>query len=251
MICAKVARLLPDPQSLRQDKLALVGELLADASHECNNQLAFVLSNLQNLAEYGDELARVVGAYRDRVREAGLGDAQLVRLEADVDLDFLLEDAGRAARDGLHGATRLRDMLKLLARLGEDEPADSPLIDLGKVVRQVLTVEAKSLSLRAELTTELETEATVCAPPSLVARAIVVMVKDAILSFDDGRRDGKRLLVRMERRGPQVAVVVAPTGGRGSGSGRDLRLAELAAEAMGGALAIEPERTTLILPVAS
>src|SRR5512143_1367603 len=101
----------------RRDRLALVGELVSDVSHECNNQLAFVLSNLQNLAEYADELAQIIGAYGERIRAAGLRDPSLAKLEADVDLDFLLQDAGRAAREGLEGASRLRDVLRTLSRL--------------------------------------------------------------------------------------------------------------------------------------
>jgi signal transduction histidine kinase len=127
----------------QRERMALVGELLFDASHELNNQLAFVLSNLQNLGEYGDDLARVVGAYRARLKAAGVSDPELERLETEVDLEFLLEDAGRAAREGLAGATRLRDVLRVLGRLGEDEPADKPLMDLPKTVRQVLGVLAK------------------------------------------------------------------------------------------------------------
>src|SRR5215470_13529353 len=93
----------------RRDRLALVGELVTDVSHECNNQLAFVLSNLQNLAEYSDELAQLIAGYRSRVSAAGLRDPGLVKLESEMDLEFVLEDAGRAAREGLEGASRLRD----------------------------------------------------------------------------------------------------------------------------------------------
>src|SRR5215468_12081906 len=61
----------------RRERLALVGELVSDVSHECNNQLAFVLSNLQNLAEYADELEKLVSGYRERVKAAGLRDTGL------------------------------------------------------------------------------------------------------------------------------------------------------------------------------
>jgi len=134
-----------------RERLALVGELLADASHELNNQLAFVLSNLQNLAEYGDDLSRVVAAYRDRMNAMGAKDAALSKLETDVDLDFLLDDAGRAARDGLSGATRLRDILRVLSRLTEDEPADRPLIDLAKGAELPGRVTALRKQLAADL----------------------------------------------------------------------------------------------------
>lgn len=231
-----------------REKLALVGELLADASHELNNQLAFVLSNLQNLAEYGDDLARVVAAYRDRVSAMGAMDAALGKLETDVDLDFLLEDAGRAARDGLAGATRLRDILRVLSRLSDDEPADRPLIDLAKSVRQVLAVEAKAINLRTQLRAEIEVDGTIAAPPALVTRAVAVILKDALGAFDPGQREQNQLAVRVERRPGALAVVVERTGGRKDGSG--LALAARAAKSMGAELVTEPLRTTLVFPEA-
>jgi signal transduction histidine kinase len=232
-----------------REKLALVGELLADASHELNNQLAFVLSNLQNLAEYGDDLARVVTAYRDRLAKAGGGqDPALAKLETDVDLDFLLEDAVRAARDGVAGATRLRNILRVLSQLTEDEPADRPLIDLGKAVRQVLAVEAKAINLRAQLRAEVDIDGSIAAPPALVTRAAAVMLKDALGAFDPAAREQNQLTVRVERRPGALALVVEREGGRRDGRG--LALAAHAATSMGAELIAEPMRTTLVFPEA-
>jgi signal transduction histidine kinase len=228
--------------------MALVGELLFDASHELNNQLAFVLSNLQNLAEYGDELQRVMTAYRARLLASGARDDALDQLEAEVDLDFLLEDAGRAAREGLAGATRVRDVMRVLARLGEDQPVDRPLMDLPKTVRQLLAVEAKTISLRAQLDADLALEATVAAAPSLVTRAVAVLVKDALDAFDPRDKDRNRLVLRLERRGPMAALVVERHGG--GASGRRLALAEEAARGMDAELVVEDARVTLLVPVA-
>ena len=232
----------------QRDRMALVGELLFDASHELNNQLAFVLSNLQNLAEYGDELARVMSAYRVRLAASGIHDPALEKLEAEVDLAFLLEDAGRAAREGLAGATRVRDVMRVLARLGEDQPADRPLMDLPKTVRQVLGVEAKTISLRAQLESDLAMEATVAAAPSLVTRAVAVLVKDALDAFDPAAKDRNRLVVRLEARGPRAALVVERHGGGEAGA--RLPIAQEAARAMDGELVVEPTRVTLLVDIA-
>jgi len=231
----------------QRERMALVGELLFDASHELNNQLAFVLSNLQNLGEYGDDLARVVGAYRARLKAAGVSDPELERLETEVDLEFLLEDAGRAAREGLAGATRLRDVLRVLGRLGEDEPADKPLMDLPKTVRQVLGVLAKTISLRAQLETRLELEATVAASPSLVTRAVATLIKEALDGFDPRERERNRLAVRLEARGAHVALIIERQGG--SANGRGVALAQAAARGMDAELVVEPGRTTLLIPL--
>ena len=229
----------------RRDRLALVGELVSDVSHECNNQLAFVLSNLQNLAEYADELAQLVSGYRDRVKAAGLRDAVLAKLESEMDLEFVLDDAGRAAREGLEGASRLRDVLRTLSRLGADEPSDPQLIDLAKTVRHAVSFKVKTIGIRAQLEMVLLDEAPAFVSAALVTRAVVVMMKDALAAFGSRPRCENHMKLALERRGDRYALTVEHNGAE-SGSG--LGIAEEAARLLEGELTIEPGRETLFLP---
>lgn len=230
---------------MRRDRLALVGELVGDVSHDCNNQLAFVLSNLQNLAEYADDLARLVGAYRARIRDAGLRDASLARMETDMDLEFVLEDAGRAAREGLEGASRLREVLRTLARLGTDEPNEPQLIDLAKTVHQAASFQTKTIGIRAQLRLNLLESAPVLAPASAVMRAVVVLIKNALAAFGDRSRSDNHLAISLERTPGGYILTVAHDG---TGPGIGIELAQSAAAEIGGRLAIESGRTTLFVP---
>jgi signal transduction histidine kinase len=229
----------------RRDRLALVGELVGDVSHECNNHLAFILSNLQNLAEYADELARLVAMYRDRVKAGGLRDAALAKLEADMDLDFVLEDAGRAAREGLEGAVRLRDVLRTLSRLGNDEPQDPQLIDLAKTVRHAVSFETKTVALRAQLSLEILDEAPAFASAALVTRSVIVLVKAALTAFGERDRAENTVRVALERGGGCYAIRVEHNGGEPT---IGIELAEEAARIMKGMIVRQRDRATLYLP---
>jgi hypothetical protein len=232
----------------RQARHALAGELLADARHECNNQLAYVLSNLQNLIEYADDLARVVAAYRARVGAAGLVDPELIQLEAEADLDFLLDDAGRAAREGLVGATRLRDILRVLARISDDEPGERPLLALGRIVQQVVGIEHKAIGLRARLELAIEPEGSVAGAPSLVIRLVVLLVKHALARLDARGREQNLLRLAVGRREGRLALVVELAGSvTPDPDPRALERAASAAAELGGELLVEPLRTTLYL----
>src|SRR5262249_44699849 len=153
----------------------------------------FVLSNLQNLAEYSDELAELVGAYRERVKQAGLRDPSLAKLENEMDLEFLLQDAGRAAREGLEGAARLRDVLKPLARPGTDEGSDPKMIDLAQTVRHAVSFKTKTVNIRADLAMELLTQAPAFASSALVTRAVIVLIKDAMAAFGTRERSKNQM----------------------------------------------------------
>jgi hypothetical protein len=230
--------------------LALVGELLNDAAHELNNQLAFVLSNLQNLAEYGEALERVVAAYRERVRAAGLSDPQLAALEAEVDLDFLLQDAGRAAREGLTGAARIRDILRIVGRAGEGESGERPLVDLGRAVTQVLGVETKAIAACAQLVRDVALEGSVAAPPAVLTRALAAIVKDGCARLDPAGRDGNTLRVSIARRGARLVASVERRGVEREGAAHHLDIARAAAAVLGAELVVDGPRTELALPEA-
>lgn len=229
----------------RRERLALVGELVSDVSHECNNQLAFVLSNLQNLAEYADELEKLVSGYRDRVKAAGLRDTGLAKIESEMDLEFVLQDAGRAAREGLEGAARLRDVLRTLSRLGVDEASDPQLIDLAKTVRHAASFKTKTVAIRADLTMDLLAQAPAFASSALVTRAVVVMIKDALAAFGTRSRAENKMKLILERSGDRYAIRVEHNGPE-KGSG--LTIADEAALLLDGELVSEPGRTTLFLP---
>lgn len=213
------------------ERHALTGELLADAGHECNNQLAFILSNLQNLVEYADDLVEVIAAYKRRVTP----DAELAELEQRADLDFMLSDVGRAARDALEGANRLREILRVLATLGTDDPG---VVDLGSLVKEVLSVQGKPLAIRARLEVDVETPGRVEGAPSLLARLVLAMLKHAVPTVGKGvvrvnvARDGERMALSVERAGGLPPVGDAVQG--------------LAAR-VGGELVAAPERLTLLL----
>jgi hypothetical protein len=222
-----------------------VGELVSDVSHECNNQLAFVLSNLQNLAEYADELAQLVTDYRSRVTAAGLRDPVLAKMESEMDLEFLLQDAGRAAREGLEGASRLRDVLKTLSRLGADEPSDPQLIDLVKTVRHAASFKVKTVGIRSHFEMELLETAPAFLSAALVTRALVVMVKDTLAGFGARPRVQNKIKIVLARSDGRYALRIEHNA---SENGSGLAIAEEAATLLGGELVVEDGRTTLYLP---
>src|SRR5262249_61165637 len=130
-----------------------------------------VLSHRRNPAGSGGEVARLVGACRQRVKAAGLRDPALAKLENEMDLEFVLQDAGRAAREALDGATRLRDVNRTLSRLSGLEPSEPQLIDLAKTVRVAAGFQTKTVNIRAALALELVDEAPAFAAAAAVTRA--------------------------------------------------------------------------------
>ena len=162
-----------------------------------------------------------------------------------MDLEFVLKDAGRAAREGLEGASRLRDVLRTLSRLGADEPSDPQLIDLVKTVRHAASFKVKTVGIRAHFDMELLETAPAFVSAALVTRALVVMVKDALAAFGARARVENRMKIVLTRGDGRYCLRIEHNGAdKGSG----LAIAEEAAALLGGELVVEDGSTTLYLP---
>ncbi|MGD9364081.1 MAG: ATP-binding protein [Desulfobacteraceae bacterium] len=137
---------------MQQEKMAAIGQLSAGMAHEINNPLGFILSNLNTLKDYGDDLDALMQQYRHLTALCG-DDAhngclsairsQCKTIEAkenELDGAFLLADLPVLISESLTGAKRIQKIvqdLKTAARPGEyqQEP-----INVHESIDAVLTI---------------------------------------------------------------------------------------------------------------
>jgi two-component system NtrC family sensor kinase len=116
-------------------KLQGLGQIAAGVAHEINNPVGFVLSNLGTLRLYHQDLSRAIRAGREVVEQISVGKgaakalSEYRRIEAEADLEYVLEDFGKAIDECRAGGERIRDIVKSLREFshageGEAKPAD-------------------------------------------------------------------------------------------------------------------------------
>jgi len=142
---------------MQSDRLASIGQLAAGVAHEINNPVGYINSNLGTLAEYVDDLFRLLDAYQ--ALETPDGDADVLRrsireLRESIQLDFLREDLGSLVAESREGVSRVRQIiedLKDFSRAGEGE---REALDLNRAMERTLNIVHNELKYKAEVVLE-------------------------------------------------------------------------------------------------
>lgn len=155
-------------QMIHSEKMASIGQLAAGVAHEINNPIGFVSSNVNTLSEYQAEINRLLKAYRKVIESArevispnednfSLSE-QMKRIrdmEAEMDINFIMDDVHGLIQDSLEGANRIRKIvadLKDFAHPGEDDTCQ--LVDINNCLESTLNVVWNEIKYKATVTKE-------------------------------------------------------------------------------------------------
>jgi two-component system, NtrC family, sensor kinase len=226
---------------LQTERLAFVGRVAADLSHEINNPTAFIIANLEYIAE----------------NALGAAPASLA------------EELRQSALDALEGARRIARVVQdMKGLLRGEEPVYRPL-DLNVPVRFALRMSARQLE-KASVETSLAKDVTVLGDEGRLGQVFVNLLVNAAHALSGHREP--RVSVSTERIGDQVRAVVSDNGpgiarrdqGRifdaffstksaAAGTGLGLSISREIVRRHGGELSVESEegrgcRFTILLP---
>ncbi|NTV30278.1 MAG: ATPase [Candidatus Omnitrophica bacterium] len=134
-------------QLAQWDKLAALGQLLANVAHEINNPVGFVSNNLEVLRNYVDVYLKMLSLtvkLRESVErkawaEADAVAAEIRRYEESVNLDYMIEDADQLLRQSQEGIGRIGKLVgDLRAFAREDSCRKDELVAVEHILDTVL-----------------------------------------------------------------------------------------------------------------
>ncbi len=144
-------------QMLQGQKLQAIGQLSAGIAHEINNPVGYILSNLNTLGEYCQDLRRLLRvattAADAQKQDQDPADAlrEFRRIAEDVQAEHLLADLGDIVADCKLGGEKIRDIVRSLREFSHvDEGALRPT-DLNKCLEDALRICWNELKYKAEV----------------------------------------------------------------------------------------------------
>ncbi len=168
------------------ERLASMGLLAASMGHEINNPLAYVLSNVEDLAQLLPKLAAVTlrcsaglrGAVGEQAFTAIVGEDSLLLEPA------ALHEASERARDALDGARRITRISKALGTFARVEDSDLCKVDLQQAIESAIAMTSNEIRFRATLVLDFASLPSVWASEGKLSQVFLNLLINASHAMD-------------------------------------------------------------------
>ena len=229
-------------QLIHSDRLASIGLLAAGVAHEINNPLAYVLPNLERLAEGLASPSPDLAALQDNVRGA------------------------------LDGVRRVQKIVRDLGSFAREARDDTTATDVDAAVESALLLAESELRFRARVTRDLAARSRVRANEGRLVQVLLNLVVNAAHAIPEGDAAAHEVKVTTRDAPGEVRITVSDTGegiarehlprlfdpffttkAPGAGSGLGLSVCQSIVSSFGGRIEVDSTRGvgsafTVVLP---
>jgi two-component system, NtrC family, sensor kinase len=197
-------------QLLQSEKMASIGQLAAGVAHEINNPIGFVSSNLGSLRGYIEPVFGLLALLK-RLPPAVLPDelsAELDRVDALVDLDFVQEDLPQLLNESEEGLSRVKKIVQDLKDFSRVDHADWQDADLNSGLDSTLNVVMNEVKYKAEVRKNYG----VLPPVRCIAAQLNQVFMNLIVNAAHAIPERGTITLTTRTEGDWVCVEVADTG---------------------------------------
>ncbi len=203
-----------EAQLAQADRLSSMGMLAAGVAHEINNPLAYVLYNLESLADDLPELLAAVRRFRARMVDR-LGPEIVGDVAGDADRQMnpvLLNDVRARLDDAFEGARRIRDIARGLGTFSRVEKDQIVPVDLMHVIEAALNMCFNEIKYRARVVKDYGRVPTVLASEGRLSQVFLNLLINAAHAIDEGDAERNQIRVRTWAEDEAVCAEVADSG---------------------------------------
>lgn len=184
-----------ESQLLQSEKMASVGQLAAGVTHEINNPMGFIQSNLGTLSEYVEDLTKLIAAYtkleeavtEGNIEKAQVQNGELTKKKEELDLEFLFEDIENLVSESRDGADRVRKIVQNLKDFSHIDKEEKTATDLNKGLESTLNIAWNEIKYKAKVEKEYgDLPEVLCYPMELNQVFLNVLVNAAQAIEDKG-----------------------------------------------------------------
>lgn len=205
-------------QLVQSEKMASLGQMVAGVSHEINTPLGYVRSNNEIVSTSMQEVAMLLGSYRDALAlldnpaadfEATARALQeLEQLKAELEPDTLLEELQQLVADNHHGLAQIGELVANLKDFSRLDRSRTEFVNLNDGLDAALNICQGQLKHRIEVVRDYGELPEIECAPSQVNQVFLNLITNAGQAMGDAgrltlitRHEADRVLVRIRDTG--------------------------------------------------
>jgi two-component system NtrC family sensor kinase len=125
---------------VHQEKMLSLGRLVAGIAHELNNPINFIYGNVDFLGQYMEDLLGLVRALEASQALTADAHAEIARLKATIEWDYLVEDSRKLLNSIRSGAERTATIVRDLKAFSHAGPAELKEADVITSIESTLNL---------------------------------------------------------------------------------------------------------------
>lgn len=132
------------------EKMAVIGQLTTSITHEINNPVAYVYSNMQTLSDYAGSLIKTIEGLSDAANKE-----QAAAIKAEFDFDYISADIHSLLQESGFGLEQVLSQIAALKDLSHSDEQHFQLVDIQTGIRSSIRIVLNDLKYKAKIHQEL------------------------------------------------------------------------------------------------
>ena len=196
-------------QLIQSEKMSGLGQMVAGIAHEINNANNFIHANLFHAQEYFKVLNEALELTGNACPEAA---AALVKINEELELDYIREDFGSLLKSMREGSGRIRSIVMTLRNFSRLDYAELQPVDLNE------GLESSFLMLQNKLKTNIKIDKQYGSLPPVKCHASQInqvfynLIDNALDALQSTSKPGELTIRSWQREPDWVTISVRDTG---------------------------------------
>lgn len=189
------------------EKMAVLGQLTTSITHEINNPIAYVYSNMQTLTDYSTDLIKMIEALAE-VTNSG----EVQAIQAEFDFDYLKSDLQSLLQESGFGLSQVLAQIAALKDLSHSDELHFQLADIQTGIQSCILIVQNNLKYKTRLQQELTPLPQIECIPSQIFQVVLNLLINAGHAISDNGlivvrsgSDASQIWIEVEDNGAGIA----------------------------------------------